>query len=88
MIIRNCHFENCGGAIHLAGYGIVDGLDIDGLTVVNTPTVISGTATLRNARVRNVVHHPTRHPIVSEKIGRNDPCWCGSNKKFKKCCGA
>ena len=21
------------------------------------------------------------------KIGRNDPCICGSGKKFKKCCG-
>ena len=20
-----------------------------------------------------------------EKIGRNDPCWCGSGKKYKKC---
>jgi len=24
----------------------------------------------------------------SEKIGRNDPCWCGSGKKYKKCHGA
>ena len=23
-----------------------------------------------------------------EKVGRNDPCTCGSGKKFKKCCGA
>ncbi len=23
-----------------------------------------------------------------EKVGRNDPCPCGSGKKFKKCCGA
>jgi preprotein translocase subunit SecA len=23
-----------------------------------------------------------------EKIGRNDPCWCGSGKKYKKCHGA
>jgi preprotein translocase subunit SecA len=23
-----------------------------------------------------------------EKTGRNDPCWCGSGKKFKKCHGA
>jgi len=23
-----------------------------------------------------------------EDIGRNDPCWCGSGKKFKKCHGA
>ena len=25
---------------------------------------------------------------VSEKVGRNDPCPCGSGKKYKKCCGA
>lgn len=25
---------------------------------------------------------------ISTKIGRNDPCSCGSGKKFKKCCGA
>ena len=23
-----------------------------------------------------------------DKIGRNDPCPCGSDKKFKRCCGA
>ena len=23
-----------------------------------------------------------------ERVGRNDPCWCGSGKKFKKCHGA
>ena len=22
---------------------------------------------------------------MSLKIGRNDPCWCGSGKKYKKC---
>ena len=25
--------------------------------------------------------------VRSEKIGRNDPCPCGSGKKHKKCCG-
>lgn len=25
---------------------------------------------------------------LEPKIGRNDPCSCGSGKKFKKCCGA
>ncbi len=25
---------------------------------------------------------------TGEKIGRNDPCPCGSGKKYKKCCGA
>ena len=26
------------------------------------------------------------YPVSSRKIGRNDPCPCGSGKKFKKCC--
>jgi preprotein translocase subunit SecA len=25
--------------------------------------------------------------IRGPKVGRNDPCPCGSGKKFKKCCG-
>ncbi len=30
----------------------------------------------------------TIHASEHEKLGRNDPCWCGSGKKFKKCHGA
>ena len=26
-------------------------------------------------------------PLTSSKVGRNDPCPCGSGKKYKKCCG-
>jgi uncharacterized protein len=30
----------------------------------------------------------SRHePVRSTKVGRNEPCPCGSGKKFKKCCG-
>jgi len=29
----------------------------------------------------------SRQPVRSEKIGRNQPCPCGSGKKYKKCCG-
>lgn len=28
-----------------------------------------------------------QQPIRVEKIGRNEPCSCGSGKKYKKCCG-
>jgi len=27
------------------------------------------------------------NPLRSQKINRNDPCPCGSNKKAKNCCG-
>jgi preprotein translocase subunit SecA len=32
-----------------------------------------------------------KQPVVkkaADKVGRNDPCPCGSGKKYKKCCGA
>ena len=38
---------------------------------------------------------PAEEPVVQQRVldehdrvGRNDPCWCGSGKKFKKCHGA
>ena len=31
---------------------------------------------------------PAIPAAASSKIGRNDPCPCGSGKKYKKCCGA
>ena len=31
---------------------------------------------------------PKQSPASSIKVGRNDPCPCGSGLKFKKCCGA
>lgn len=40
---------------------------------------------------RNLPESNPRHiqpPAKSEKVGRNDPCPCGSGKKYKKCCGA
>ncbi len=34
-------------------------------------------------------HHERQDPFVhkAEKLGRNDPCSCGSGKKYKKCHG-
>jgi len=51
-------------------------------------------ATLRNKNHAPASPHsnppdmPKQQPIITEpKIGRNDPCPCGSGKKYKKCCG-
>jgi len=30
---------------------------------------------------------PKRTPVrVAKKVGRNEPCHCGSGRKYKKCC--
>ena len=34
------------------------------------------------------IEKPELENVDLSKIGRNDPCPCGSGKKFKKCCGA
>ena len=26
-----------------------------------------------------------RPPEAAKTLGRNDPCWCGSGEKYKKC---
>lgn len=37
----------------------------------------------------NVDAEEKKQPVVKgKKVGRNDPCPCGSGKKYKKCCGA
>ncbi|WP_427338089.1 preprotein translocase subunit SecA [Caloranaerobacter sp. DY30410] len=44
----------------------------------------------RVARITNVSHGDSGKPktiVKGKKIGRNDPCPCGSGKKYKKCCG-
>ena len=32
-------------------------------------------------------HRATKIFVKEETVGRNDPCPCGSGKKYKKCCG-
>ncbi|HXI70746.1 MAG TPA: SEC-C metal-binding domain-containing protein [Verrucomicrobiae bacterium] len=46
-----------------------------------------------NAELRSTLDELTFEPppmpyLAPPKIGRNDPCPCGSGKKYKKCCGA
>jgi preprotein translocase subunit SecA len=44
---------------------------------------------LEQARMAGAGDAGTVQQVVrGEKVGRNDPCPCGSGKKYKKCCGA
>ncbi len=39
------------------------------------------------ARAKAAVAESPGQPATPRKVGRNDPCPCGSGKKYKKCCG-
>jgi hypothetical protein len=51
--------------------------------------IASGEVTLEGLNEELLLHESLRHaPVRGQKIGRNDPCPCGSGKKYKKCHGA
>lgn len=43
----------------------------------------------QQSKTAPTVQPPTSLPFVRDqpKVGRNDPCPCGSKRKYKKCCG-
>jgi uncharacterized protein len=53
------------------------------------PDALASYAHLGRSIFEAVLEHGTtgREPAESTKIGRNEPCPCGSGKKYKKCCG-
>lgn len=42
---------------------------------------------LENILLPDVAIKEIKKPNINNKIRPNDPCFCGSNKKYKKCCG-
>ncbi|MGH4120928.1 SEC-C metal-binding domain-containing protein [Clostridium sp.] len=43
--------------------------------------------TENSSRTQGIVKDEKDSDILSNKIGRNEQCSCGSGKKYKKCCG-
>ena len=54
----------------------------DAILAAGTTTVAGGVSSAGGSVATTV------RKSAHEDIGRNDPCWCGSGKKFKKCHGA
>jgi preprotein translocase subunit SecA len=61
-----------------------------GLEAPPVPPAPSATAPPPEMAMRPEAEPPRPMPVRREgkKVGRNDPCPCGSGKKYKKCCGA
>ncbi len=51
--------------------------------------IVMGASLVKGGQAPSIPAHnlPKNRPLVSGiKVGRNDPCPCGSGKKYKKCC--
>jgi predicted aspartyl protease len=80
----------------LAGVNVLVGMDVisrgdfcvtnsEGHTTVSFQMPSVGIIDMQRHHQLAQKNEPIR---LAEKIGRNDPCPCGSGKKYKKCCGA
>ncbi len=75
-------FEDLLSAIQ---HGVVHAIYHAGITRKESPLQVSSPM----AQLAAVGASDRKQPVraAGKKVGRNDPCPCGSGKKFKKCCG-
>ena len=63
---------------------------VDRLVGMESPELLKQFEQRRADLQKRIESGETTKAVVREhrRIGRNDPCPCGSNVKFKKCCGS
>jgi preprotein translocase subunit SecA len=91
--------EDAGAVAATNGSGETTTLAYSGGTLENQPSALQEVAAASGAGAVDVAAAASAGPANGEvvetvvkddkeNIGRNDPCWCGSGKKYKKCHGA
>jgi len=93
--------EEAGAVAATNGAGEAPTLAYSGGTMENQPSALQEVAAASGSSAVDVAAAQAAGPngggfetvetVVKddkENIGRNDPCWCGSGKKYKKCHGA
>ncbi|MGH9056067.1 MAG: SEC-C metal-binding domain-containing protein [Acidimicrobiales bacterium] len=69
----------------LAGHPMrVSPMTVDGLTDYCAGEEAAGTGEARSSYAAEIARRGEATPWPP---GRNGPCWCGSGRKYKTCCG-
>ncbi len=78
--------------VYSGGDGIAPARSFGGGSTTGVPAGAGGRMNDSSARAYQSAQAAARTVTaprrVDQKVGRNDPCPCGSGKKFKRCCGA
>lgn len=69
---------------------MISSLQMDTVKYILNVSLETNTKRENRVRITNESNKPTVTKTIRKqnKVGRNDPCPCGSGKKYKKCCGA
>jgi len=81
-LLRNV--EQAAGGLTLSEQEFVEFAIDERLAMNGMRTVFSGQE--QEAQIESE-EQPEQNSAKTEKVGRNEPCPCGSGKKYKKCCG-
>ena len=63
---------------------LLNKLKTDLITILFNLKVIEN----ENKNINNIKEKKIDERLLGKKIGRNEPCYCGSKKKYKHCCGS
>ena len=64
---------------------LLDKLKLDYITLLMNLKVVEAPVENQTKEVKTSKIDPK---YLGKKMSRNEPCFCGSGKKYKKCCGA
>jgi Preprotein translocase subunit SecA (ATPase, RNA helicase) len=71
-----------------------DNINEEVIRVLSKFQLVSEERVVKKPKIRNIATNlnedgtsAVQQRTVGKKVGRNDPCPCGSGKKYKKCCG-
>lgn len=62
-------------------------MEADGVDM-SSPSAMRKWAKANQKKIREQEYGTVKPIVKAKEPGRNDPCPCGSGKKYKKCCGA
>ena len=62
-------------------------MEADGVDM-SSPSAMRKWAKANQKKIREQEYGAVKPIVKNKEPGRNDPCPCGSGKKYKKCCGA
>ena len=68
--------------------GLLNKIKIDFVTFLNNLEVVKETLEKEKTSENKSIKTENKKTIVPRKMKRNEPCFCGSGKKYKHCCGS
>lgn len=88
IIQRAADPENWGMAKSLCMGAMKQGIDISDTEKLNNFMIEYNRKLSTSSGLKKLLSSYAQVPIRTEpKVGRNEPCTCGSGRKYKKCCG-